>query len=80
MSVAAGEDHQLPTEPATWIALGYAVLVGSVVVFLLVVRLIRAWGASRASYLFVVSPLFAIGLSVWLDDEVLGWNSSSAAS
>jgi drug/metabolite transporter (DMT)-like permease len=73
LSVLAGEDHQLPVEPATWIALGYAVLVGSVVVFLLVVHLIRTWGASRASYLFVVSPLFAIGLSVWLDNEVFGW-------
>jgi drug/metabolite transporter (DMT)-like permease len=73
LSLLAGEDHQLPAEPATWIALAYAVLIGSVVVFLLAVHLIRTWGASRSSYLFVVSPLFAIGLSVWLDDEVLGW-------
>ena len=62
LSLAIGEDRQLPTEILTWAALGYSVLLASVVVFLLFVHLVRSWGASRTSYLFVVSPLFAIAL------------------
>jgi hypothetical protein len=71
-SVVAGESIVLPRRAATWAALGYLVLVGSVAVFLLYVVVLRHWAASRAAYGFVLIPLVTVGLSVWLDDEPVG--------
>jgi drug/metabolite transporter (DMT)-like permease len=68
-SVVAGESIVLPRRAATWAALGYLVLVGSVAVFLLYLVVLRYWTASRAAYGFVLIPLVTVGLSVWLDDE-----------
>jgi drug/metabolite transporter (DMT)-like permease len=59
----------LPQRVETWVALGYLVVVGSVLVFLLYLVLLRYWAASRASYLFVLIPLVTVLLSAWLDDE-----------
>jgi drug/metabolite transporter (DMT)-like permease len=71
-SVVAGESIVLPRRAATWAALGYLVLVGSVAVFLLYLVVLRHWAASRAAYGFVLIPLVTVGLSVWLDDEPVG--------
>jgi drug/metabolite transporter (DMT)-like permease len=71
-SVAAGESIVPPRRAATWAALGYLVVVGSVVVFLLYLFVLRYWTASRAAYGFVLIPLVTVGLSVWLDDEPIG--------
>ncbi len=49
----------------------YMVLVGSVLTFVLYLVVVRRWGASRASYVFVVIPVITILLSAWLDDEEL---------
>jgi drug/metabolite transporter (DMT)-like permease len=68
-SVVAGESIVLPRRAATWAALGYLVVVGSVVVFLLYLFVLRYWTASRTAYGFVLIPLVTVGLSVWLDDE-----------
>jgi drug/metabolite transporter (DMT)-like permease len=68
-SVVAGESIVLPRRAATWAALGYLVVVGSVVVFVLYLFVLRYWTASRAAYGFVLIPLVTVGLSVWLDDE-----------
>jgi drug/metabolite transporter (DMT)-like permease len=68
-SVVAGESIVLPRRGATWGALGYLVLIGSVVVFLLYLVVLRYWTASRASYGFVLIPFVTVVLSVWLDDE-----------
>jgi len=67
-----GEKIMLPHRPATWIALGYVVGLGSVVVFLLYVFLLHNWTASRAAYVMVVIPFITITLSAWLDHEALG--------
>jgi drug/metabolite transporter (DMT)-like permease len=71
-SVAAGESIVPPRRAATWAALGYLVVVGSVVVFLLYLFVLRYWTAPRAAYGFVLIPLVTVGLSVWLDDEPIG--------
>ena len=68
-SLVAGESIVVPRRAATWAALGYLVVVGSVVVFLLYLFVLRYWAASRAAYGFVLIPLVTVGLSVWLDDE-----------
>jgi drug/metabolite transporter (DMT)-like permease len=71
-SAVAGESILLPRRAATWAALGYLVLVGSVVVFVLYLVVLRYWTASRAAYLFVLIPFVTVVLSVWLDDEPVG--------
>ncbi|MEX2534561.1 MAG: DMT family transporter [Trueperaceae bacterium] len=61
--------REVPRLASTWIALGYVSAVGSVVVFLLYVRVVQHWTASRASYVMVLVPFVAVALSAWLDQE-----------
>lgn len=68
-SVLAGEPRVLPQRAATWVALGFAVVVGSIVVFVLYLVVLRYWAASRAAYAFVLTPFITVVLSAWLDDE-----------
>jgi drug/metabolite transporter (DMT)-like permease len=69
LSLIAGETIALPDRTATWLALGYMVVIGSGVVFVLYVVVVRLWSASRAAYGFVITPLVTILLSARLDDE-----------
>jgi drug/metabolite transporter (DMT)-like permease len=71
-SAIAGQPFALPQRPVTWTALAYLVVVGSVVVFVLIVVVLRFWSASRASYAFVVTPPVTLVLSAWLLDEPVG--------
>lgn len=71
-SVVAGDAIVLPERTSTWAALGYLVAVGSVVVFMLYVFVLRHWAASRAAYMFVLVPFVTVVLSAWLDDEPVG--------
>jgi drug/metabolite transporter (DMT)-like permease len=71
-SLLAGETLELPRHASTWLAVGYLVAVGSVVVFVLYLVVIRRWTASRAAYAFVLIPLVTVVLSAWLDDEPVG--------
>jgi drug/metabolite transporter (DMT)-like permease len=71
-SLLAGESFTLPQRTATWIALAYLAVVGSVVVFVLYVLVLRYWSAPRAAYSFVLIPVVTVLLSAWLDDEPIG--------
>jgi len=71
-ALAVGDPIALPREAATWAALAYLVPVGSVLVFLLYVVVLRYWAASRAAYVFVLLPAVSLALSSWLDDEPVG--------
>ena len=44
-------------------------MVGSIVVFVLYLVVLRYWAASRAAYGFVLTPFITVMLSAWLDDE-----------
>jgi drug/metabolite transporter (DMT)-like permease len=68
-SAIAGEKLEIPQRAATWVALGYVVAVGSVVVFMLYVFILHRWTASRAAYVMVLVPFVTVVLSAWLDDE-----------
>jgi drug/metabolite transporter (DMT)-like permease len=71
-ALVAQETITPPDQTDTWLALGYLVPVGSVVVFVLYVVVLRYWEASRAAYEFVLIPVVTVVLSMWLDDEPLG--------
>ncbi len=68
-SALIGDPFELPDRAATWGAIVYLVVVGSVVVFSLYIVVLRYWTASRMSYTFVVVPVVTVLLSAWLDDE-----------
>ncbi|WP_236243967.1 MULTISPECIES: DMT family transporter [unclassified Streptomyces] len=70
-SLVAGDDRVLPDRAATWWALAYLVVAGSVLTFVFYVVVIERWGPSRAAYVFVVIPVVTIAASAWLDDEPL---------
>jgi len=71
-SAIAGEPHVLPQRAATWAAVAYLVVAGSVVVFVPYLVVLRYWAASRAAYGFVLIPFVTVLLSAWLDNEPLG--------
>ena len=71
-SVLSGETISFPERAETWAAIAYLVAVGSVVVFVLYVVVLRYWVASRAAYEFVLIPVVTLALSAWLDDEPVG--------
>lgn len=71
-SLVAGETLALPQDTETWLAIGYLVPIGSVVVFVLYLVVLRYWEASRAAYEFVLIPVVTVALSTWLDDEPIG--------
>jgi len=71
-SLLTGEPRPLPQRATTWAAVAYLVVVGSVVVFVLYLVVLRYWAASRAAYAFVLIPFVTVVLSAWLDDEPLG--------
>ncbi|MFE5487370.1 DMT family transporter [Streptomyces sp. NPDC056527] len=70
-SLAAGDTWRLPDRAATWWALAYLVVAGSVLTFVLFLFVVHRWDASRAAYVFVVIPVVTILVSAWLDDEPL---------
>ncbi len=72
LSLLVGESLVLPERAATWIALSYMVAVGSGLVFVLYLVVVRLWSASRAAYTFVLTPMVTVLLSAWLDDEPIG--------
>jgi drug/metabolite transporter (DMT)-like permease len=59
----------LPQRIEAWLAIGYLVVIGSIVVFLLYVVVLRYWAATRAAYGFVIIPFVTVLLSAWLDDK-----------
>jgi drug/metabolite transporter (DMT)-like permease len=71
-ALLVGDSIALPRRAETWLAIGYLVPVGSVLVFVLYLVVLRYWAASRAAYEFVLIPVVTLALSAWLDDEPVG--------
>jgi drug/metabolite transporter (DMT)-like permease len=71
-SLLADEAMKLPVQAATWAAVAYLVVVGSVLVFVLYLFVLRRWDASRAAYTFLLIPIVTVLVSAWLDDEPVG--------
>jgi len=68
----AGDSFSLPTLRATWLAVAYMVVIGSGVVFVLWVYVLKRWKASRAAYNFVLLPPITLIFSSWILDERIG--------
>ena len=69
ISLIAGETWSLPAAQTTWIAYGYLVLGGSVVMFYLFLYVLDRWTASATSYSLLLIPVATIVIAAWLLDE-----------
>lgn len=68
-SLVAGESQALPsTAEARW-AVAYLVTLGSGVLFVLVLLIVRRWTASASSYMFVLFPVVTLLLGAAIADE-----------
>jgi drug/metabolite transporter (DMT)-like permease len=68
-SVFYGETHNIPVLPATWMAIGYVVIFGSLVMFSLFIWLLGRWSASATSYAIMLFPIVGTLGSVFLLGE-----------
>jgi len=71
LSRLAGEAWALPSTPRAWGAVGYLVLIGSVVVFYLYLRILSRWTATAASYAFLLMPVATVLIAAWLLGEAI---------
>jgi len=71
LSLFAGEPWSLPTQSATWIAVIYLIVFGSVIMFYLFLFVIRRWTASAASFSFVLMPFVTVIVAGLLADETV---------
>jgi drug/metabolite transporter (DMT)-like permease len=68
-SIVLGESWAFPVERATWIALVWLVLLGSVSLFQLFLYIIRSWSASAATFAISAMPVIAAGLGALVLDQ-----------
>lgn len=71
-SLVVRETWVIPSQPGTWAALGYLVVLVSVVAFLSYLRVLQKWSASGASYAFVLTPLVTVVVAAMLTGEQIG--------
>ena len=69
LSVAVQESRAVPQEAATWLGLGYLVLVGSAAMFLIYLYVLRRWTASGTSYAFVLFPIISVIFAALFQNE-----------
>src|SRR2546425_1443207 len=69
LSLVASEARPLPSQPATWAAIAYLILFGSVVMFALYVFTLERWTASAVSYMTLLLPLVTVSLAAVLTGE-----------
>jgi drug/metabolite transporter (DMT)-like permease len=71
ISLVFGETWSLPATQTTWIAYGYLVLGGSVLMFYLFLYVLDRWTASATSYILLLVPVATIIIAAWLLDETV---------
>ena len=71
-SLLAGNEMRLPRLGETWLAMAYMVVIGSGIVFILWVFVLKRWDASRAAYNFVLLPPITLVFSNLITGEEVG--------
>lgn len=69
LSLLTGEAWVVPAQTATLAAIGYLVVLGSVVMFALYLFTLERWTASAVSYLTLLMPLVTVALAAVLTQE-----------
>lgn len=70
LSLLTAEARALPQQSATWVALGYLVVFGSVVMFTLYLFALQRWTASAISYTTLLLPLVTLSAGTLLGERV----------
>ena len=79
-SWAAGEGFGLPRDAATWSAVIYLAIAGSVVTFLVYFSLLKTWSVTSLSFISVFTPAIALLLGfIFLDERPTTWTAIGAA-
>jgi len=73
-SLAVGEAWVIPTQPSTWVALGYLIVFVTGIAFMLYLQVLNNWSASGASYGFVIIPLITVLVAAVLTGEQITVN------
>ncbi len=79
LSALMKETPRWPSLPATWGALAFLTLFGSVAVFALTIYVIKNWTASASAYMFVLFPFITMAMSAWLARESISLTLSLGA-
>jgi len=69
VSGLAQESFGWPSLSATWTAVGYLVIFGSVGTFVLALYVLERWTASATSYSLVLMPIVTVFFASWIADE-----------
>ena len=73
-ALAHGEGFRLPTDAATWAAVVYLALAGSVLAFLIYFSLLKTWSVMSLSFISVFTPAIALLLGfVFLHEPLTTW-------
>ncbi len=79
-SIVAGDGLLLPRDAATWAAVLYLAIAGSVVTFLIYFTLLKTWTVTSLSFISVFTPAIALILGfVFLDERPTLWTWVGAA-
>ena len=75
----SGEGIRLPPDAASWAAVAYLAIVGSVVAFLVYFSLLKAWTATAVSFFGVFTPAIALLLgAAVLHERLTMWSVAGA--
>ena len=78
-AIGSGEVLQWPHDAATWGAVVYLSIAGSVVTFLIYFSLLKTWSVTSLSFISVFTPAIALGLGfVFLDERPTLWTAMGA--
>ena len=70
VSLAAGDGFMIPRDAATWGAIAYLAIAGSVLTFLIYFTLLKTWSVTSLSFISVFTPAIALLLGfVFLDER-----------
>jgi drug/metabolite transporter (DMT)-like permease len=73
-SLAAGDGFDVPRDAATWGAIAYLAVAGSVVTFLIYFSLLKTWSVTSLSFISVFTPAIALFLGfIFLDERPTLW-------
>lgn len=73
-SVATGEGFALPRDAATWGAVLYLALAGTVLAFLVYFSMLKTWSVTSLSFISVFTPAIAVALGfIFLDERPTVW-------
>jgi drug/metabolite transporter (DMT)-like permease len=78
-AVVSGEGLRLPNNEASWWAVAYLAMIGSVVSFLVYFSLLKTWTVTSLSFVSVFTPVIALVLGfVFLDERPTLWTAVGA--